>query len=185
VSTLGVVTGVGAGNNKTITATVDSGNKTATCSVTVADYCNSDTAFRTWLDNKPANNSSSVYTIKVNINNPGNFAYALKANGKYVNLDLSDSTFTRIVDGAFRGCATLTGITIPACVTKIGGEAFKGCTSLASVTFKGDNTELNSKGLFGKYSFFGNLDKVYKSGGAGTYKTDTPAGDYSVWTKQP
>ena len=55
-------------------------------------------------------------------------------NKKFVNLDLSGSTFTNIVDGAFLGCIGLTGITIPNTVTSIGQSAFGFCLNLTSVT---------------------------------------------------
>ena len=41
---------------------------------------------------------------------------------------------TSIGDSAFRGCTSLTSITIPNRVTSIGYRAFRGCTSLTSVT---------------------------------------------------
>ncbi len=42
-----------------------------------------------------------------------------------------------IADQAFKSCAGLTNVMIPASVTLIGKEAFAGCTNLASVHFKG------------------------------------------------
>ena len=45
---------------------------------------------------------------------------------------------TGIADQAFKSCASLTNMTIPANVTIIGKEAFAGCAKLISVYFKGD-----------------------------------------------
>jgi hypothetical protein len=44
----------------------------------------------------------------------------------------------------FRGCKTLTGITIPNGVTTIGSEAFINCESLASITIPNSVTSIGS-----------------------------------------
>ena len=66
---------------------------------------------------------------------------------------------------AFRGCASLTNITIPDNVTSIGYYAFK-CDSLVSVTFEG----VIAKTGFGD-AFIGDLQFKYfaTNGGPGTY----------------
>ena len=88
----------------------------------------------------PYNIKLDVATLPWNTNGAAQTAFG----GKYVNLDLSGSTFTGINNQAFNNCTSLTGITIPASVTTIidGSNianavsgAFRNCTNLTSVTF--------------------------------------------------
>ena len=61
---------------------------------------------------------------------------------KKVSLDLSDSTFTSIGNGAFSGCSNLASIIIPNSVTSIETSAFDGCTSLTGVTIPSSVTSI-------------------------------------------
>jgi hypothetical protein len=73
----------------------------------------------------------------------GSLGNALNTNPtKYVNLDLSGSTFTSIAANAFQQRSTLAGITIPNSVTSIGNYAFLGCTSLTAVTIPASVTSI-------------------------------------------
>jgi hypothetical protein len=100
----------------------------------------------------PANTASSAHSITLKVSNDGEFDIiktALNgASNKYVKLDLSGNTLTAIPDFAFydyifmRGCATLTGITIPSGVTSIGGMAFYNCSYLQSVTLPNSVTNI-------------------------------------------
>ena len=69
----------------------------------------------TWLNTQPNNTKSNPYSVKVTVNNfANNFINVVRElRIKYVNLDLSGSTFTGIGNGAFAGCSGLTSITIP------------------------------------------------------------------------
>jgi hypothetical protein len=49
---------------------------------------------------------------------------------------------TAIGDGAFDGCSSLTGITLPAGVTVIGDYAFSGCSSLTGITIPASVTTI-------------------------------------------
>ena len=51
--------------------------------------------------------------------------------------------------GAFEDCKSLTEITIPDSVTKIGRRAFCGCTSLAAITIPDSVTEIGEKAFYG------------------------------------
>jgi hypothetical protein len=84
---------------------------------------------------------------------------------------------TTIPSSAFQNC-TITSVTIPANVEKIGQSAFRGCANLTSVTFGRSDTDMTSAGL--NLSFPGDLAIVYKANGAGTYTR--PAN--GNWTKQ-
>ena len=51
---------------------------------------------------------------------------------------------TAIWDAAFRGCSSLTSITIPDSVKSIGKYAFSGCSSLTSIVFNGTKEQWNA-----------------------------------------
>jgi len=108
-----------------------------------ADYtANNINDLATWLAAQTANTAAKPYRVKLNVSDlggrydtAGSTGKALADNStKYVSLDLSGSTLTSIVVGAFAFCANLTSINIPDSVTSIGGAAFANCTSLTSVT---------------------------------------------------
>jgi len=102
-------------------------------------------ALAAWLSAQRTNTPTTPYTIKLKIDNAGDFpnlvTTLLNAPNKYVYLDLSGSIITIIPEDAFNigtspytACATLTGITIPNNVTSIRKDAFYNCTNLTSVT---------------------------------------------------
>jgi hypothetical protein len=85
-----------------------------------------------WFNNK---SDGIVYVNKVL------YAYRGTMSANTVISGIQADT-TAICGGAFSGCTGLTGITIPASVTEIGGDvsvynngAFSGCTNLTSITF--------------------------------------------------
>ncbi|MDY3978494.1 MAG: leucine-rich repeat protein [Tidjanibacter sp.] len=64
------------------------------------------------------------------------------------SITIPDSV-TSIGEQAFWGCTSLTSITIPDSVTSIGGGAFSGCTSLTSITIPDGVTSIGSSAFFG------------------------------------
>jgi hypothetical protein len=73
---------------------------------------------------------------------------------------------TSIGDSAFRGCSSLTSITIPNSVTSIGYWAFYGCNNLTSVIYNGTIAQWNTitKSNFGVSIYIQCTDgKVYIS----------------------
>jgi hypothetical protein len=110
-----------------------------------------------YLATLPTNTASSPHNITLRITSVKEFSIIFialdGAFNKYVYLDLSSSTITSIPRSAFynalnyRGCNTLTGITIPNSVTSIGEDAFSNCSSLVSVTIPSSVTSI------GNYAF--------------------------------
>ena len=96
------------------------------------------------------NDSIAPYTIEIS-----GFELVNRYNPKKISIPKkikkNDTTYlvTRIGDGAFRGCTSLTSVTIPNSVTSIGKGAFYGCTSLTSVTIPKGVTSI------GEWAFYG------------------------------
>ena len=73
----------------------------------------------------------------------------------YVNRNLTTVTtkmldgLTKIGDGAFRSCTSLTSVEIPDSVTNIGGSAFSGCSSLPSFTIPNSVTSIGDNAFSG------------------------------------
>ncbi len=58
------------------------------------------------------------------------------------------SSVTRIGDSAFRGCSGLTSITIPNSVTSIGESAFSGCSGLTSIKIPNSVTSIGEDAFY-------------------------------------
>jgi hypothetical protein len=114
--------------------------------------------FTAFLAALPANTAANPYTIKLNVSDlggsystSGSLGNALYTNNaKYVDLDLSGSTFTSIGNDAFSGCFGLTSVTIPDSVTSIGNWVFNACSSLTSVTLGKSVTSIGYMAFYGK-----------------------------------
>ena len=74
--------------------------------------------------------------------------YAFRGCSSLTSITIPDSV-TSIGYYAFSGCSSLTSITIPGSVTSIGGYAFRGCSSLTSITIPDSVTSI------GYYAFSG------------------------------
>jgi len=108
-----------------------------------------------YLKSRVANTASSPYNVVLNVDdlggsslNSGSLGYALRINStKYVNIDLSGSTFTMIETDAFCICSSLIGITIPNNIESIENYAFSNCNNLPSINIP--NSVIN----IGNYAF--------------------------------
>ena len=89
------------------------------------------------------NDSIAPYTIEIS-----GFELVNRYNPKKISIPKkikkNDTTYlvTRIGDGAFSGCKSLTSVTIPNSVTEIGSEAFAECESLISITIPNSVTSI-------------------------------------------
>jgi len=153
---------------------------------------NSIEDFQTYLQNQPANIATAPYNIKLNVDDVSRIASTLQTYGvgKYVNLDLSGSTFTDIKNEVFSECSSLTSIIIPNNVKRIGEQAFYSCTNLTSITIPIGVTSIEDQAFYGcdKLSSVNIPNSVTSIGGAvfsGTSITAiNVAADNSVYTAQ-
>jgi len=114
---------------------------------------NSIDGLNTYLQGNPDNTAITPYTVALNVSDlggnsyNGSVGYMLAQNpNKYINLDLSGSTFTTIGSSAFSGCTNLTSVTIPDSVTSIDSWAFSGtCTNLTAINVDSGSTTFSSQ----------------------------------------
>jgi hypothetical protein len=113
--------------------------------------------FEAWLDKQPPTSAAKPYNVKLNVSDLGGTSSTSGSVGsalsskyyRYVNLDLSGSTFTIIYAKAFSSCSNLPSVTIPASVTSIGSEAFWYCYNLPSVTIPAGVTSIGDSAFAG------------------------------------
>ena len=146
----------------TKTVSVSYGGKTAATTFPVRIYgkggsgtFNTIYDFEVWLTAQPNNTATSPHTVKLNLSSleggnlgsmtPGSVGFIIEANkNKYLSLDLSGSSITRIGNYSFMDCINLTGVTIPDSVTSIGGGAFLRCINLTRVNIPTSVTSIES-----------------------------------------
>ena len=98
-----------------------------------------------WLKAQGDNSVDKPYTIKLNVSDVFGAADAIRVNNtKYVNLDLSGSTFTKIGGDEFYECTSLAGLTIANGVT-IESTAFAACPNLTAIYVSDDNSAYSSE----------------------------------------
>ena len=100
--------------------------------------------------------SSANLTVSVTYKGNSYSSYSNEYNGAVIipsTATYNSITYsvTSIGNYAFRGCSSLTSITIPEVVTSIGSSAFEGCTSLDTITLS-EKSQLKS---IGNYAFEG------------------------------
>jgi len=131
-----------------------------------------------YLNAQEANTRDMPYPIILNVSSAAGIKNAIQGTGRFVELDLSNSTMSNIPDESFISCTVLVSITLPATISRVGEDAFASCNNLISVTFLIDGI------IMGPSCFPGNLRVVYPAEGAGTYTRPVDSGNMATWTKQ-
>lgn len=80
------------------------------------------------------NNADGLYNVKNEDGGVEIVKYLGEGGEVVIPEQIGGKTVVGIGDGAFKGCAGLTSVTIPGCVEDIGDEAFYNCSALRSVT---------------------------------------------------
>ena len=141
---------------------------TAACTAS-AQTLNSPEALKEYLDKQPANTPDKPIRVSMGANGLmlPKIVAVLRDTGKYVSLNLTGNALTTIPDNAFydehteKGCITLTAITIPDSVTRIGKSAFRGCVYITSVTIGNGVTNIGDNAF---YDCFGLANITVSSG---------------------
>jgi len=103
--------------------------------------------FNKWLEKQETNTPDKPYRVKLTLKDGSFGGHNLRYfgnGGKYVYLDISDSTITSIGEGNFKSCGTLVGITIGNSFNSIGKEAFSS-SGLTSVIIGNGVTNIGEK----------------------------------------
>ena len=93
------------------------------------------------LEPQPGDEWNSDTKTLIVKSNPGAYSYAWKSDIQQLVIA---SDVTTIGDGAFRGCTSLTTVSILASVTSISDNAFYDCTSLTTVSIPASVTSVGS-----------------------------------------
>lgn len=102
------------------------------------------------LSNITVNNNNTNYcSIDGNLYDKNATVLIQYATGKTDSSFITPDTVTSIGDGAFRGCSSLTNVTILNSVTSIGDYVFESCKNLISVTISESVTSIGRNAFYG------------------------------------
>lgn len=102
------------------------------------------------LSNITVNNNNTNYcSIDGNLYDKNATVLIQYATGKTDSSFITPDTVTSIGDGAFRGCSSLTNVTILNSVTSIGDYVFESCENLISVTISESVTSIGRNAFYG------------------------------------
>jgi len=125
--------------------------------------------FGDWLTVK-AENNSVPYKVKLRLNETfinarNNDVYTVLTSNinKYVNLDFSGSTFTKINNNnTFSGCTNITSVTLGSMVNYIDSSTFTGCSNLTEINVVPSNEDyFSNSGILYLKSANGNVLAKY------------------------
>ena len=125
--------------------------------------CGDDVTDTTTTTNTSEEEEKDSLSFALNANG---ISYRVIGIGTYKDSDVvipntyNSLPVTEIADGAFEGCKTITGVTVPYGITSIGAKAFKGCAAITKINISHTVTSVGAEAFSGCEAITERVDGV-------------------------
>ena len=129
----------------TVKATNSAGSAEKQLSIIIARTYTDTSSLLSNIRTYAANTADTPYLVALKVTNMPRF-YNSSLDGKFVSLDLSESTFNSntIPNNGFYQCTNIVNIILPNSVISIGNQAFASCTNLTSIDIPNSVTSIGN-----------------------------------------